>query len=181
MATFVDQKNTSWTVEFDGLLIGRIRARWSSIDFGRRPHEALQELSDDPVLLEEVLYAICERDAHAAGVDREEFARRIKGAALDSATESLLEALEDFSPPRLARQVQALRKMIQATATAQQVGAERLLARVPEIDQCLTASIERDVDQALAKLLTRTPTAPPSTESPPATPLPDKSQSTPSD
>ena len=174
MASFRDRKGSFWAIEFDGPLIGRIRQRWKEVDFGRRPHDALQALADDPVLFDEVLYAICEREAQSANVSREEFARRVTGQAVDDATEALLEALEDFSPPRQARQVQALRRMSETAARAQQVGADRLLARADQLDQMLEQSIQTKIDEALDRVM-KTATAPPSMPSPPATPSPDRS------
>lgn len=182
MATFYDNQKKAWSIEFDAPLIGRLRERWEVIDFGRRPHDALQAMADDPVLLELVLWEICEREAQAASISRDQFAKRITGAVLDAATDALLGALEAFFPPRQARQVQALREMMAASTRAQQVGADRLLARSSDLDKRLTRLVEEDIDQALDRLLTtRTPTAPPSMPSPPATPSADNSGSTPSD
>lgn len=60
----------------------------------------LDRLAGDPVLLADVLYAICKPEADQAGISADQFGEALAGDALDLGAKALLEAVANFSPGR---------------------------------------------------------------------------------
>jgi len=75
----------------------------------------LERLADDPVLLCDVIYAVCKPQADQQGVTDEQFGQAMAGDAIDAASMALLEELVDFFPQRrravLAKAIAKLRKL----------------------------------------------------------------------
>ncbi|MFO7971921.1 MAG: hypothetical protein R6U40_09240, partial [Desulfobacterales bacterium] len=99
----------------------------------------LERLADDPVLLVDVLYVLCEEQAQRDGVSDEDFGRGLRGDALDAAARAFLEALADFCPSRKARLIRGLVEKGGKAEEAILARAEKMLAS-GEIDRILTGS-----------------------------------------
>jgi len=104
----------------------------------------VERLVSDPVLLCDVLYAVCQEEAEARNASDEEFGRLLAGDVIDAATTALLEELVDFFPKR-RREV--LRTALTKLETLQEksVKAAMVFLESPELD--------RRVDQAIADVL----------------------------
>jgi hypothetical protein len=107
MRSFVDTQSRRWTITVDVGAIRRVRALCgidllSIIAFKEETQEAntdlLEKLSSDPVLLVDVLYAICKPDADAQNISDEEFGRALSGDIIEDATHILLDEVVDFFP-----------------------------------------------------------------------------------
>ena len=77
----------------------------------------IEKLIRDPVLLCDVVYAICKPEADGRNIGDEEFGRAMAGDAIDAATMAVLDELVGFCPsPRdranLGRVLQATRKVM---------------------------------------------------------------------
>lgn len=59
----------------------------------------LVALNRDPILLCDVLYLLCRRQAEKRGVSDEDFGRALFGEAIGDAADAFVEALADFTPP----------------------------------------------------------------------------------
>jgi len=60
--------------------------------------ELLERLSSDPVLLVDVLYAVCKPQADKQNITDEDFGEAMAGDAIEHATTALLEEIVDFFP-----------------------------------------------------------------------------------
>ena len=111
MKSFTDNTGRAWTLSVTVGTIKRVRALCNvdlvgviSIESGAQPKvDLLERLGSDPVLLVDVLYAVCKPEADAKGVSDEEFGQAMSGDAIEMATTALLDEVIDFSPKRNAR------------------------------------------------------------------------------
>jgi hypothetical protein len=115
MKTFTDTAGRTWTVCVNVDAIKRVRALLDVnllevLDDGCK---LLAQLHDDPVLLVDVLYALCQPQAEAQNVTDVQFGQAMSGDALLHANRALLEGLSDFFPS--ARQRAAMKNLLQKT------------------------------------------------------------------
>ena len=111
-----------------------------------KKNSLIDQMALDPILLVDVLYAVCQPQAEENRVDDIEFGESIGGDIIDHATGAFLEALVDFFPAarrHLLKRAISIREMIDKSATQQ---AEKSL---DSIDQSL---IDRAVEITLKKL-----------------------------
>lgn len=137
--SFTDNADRHWQVEISVAAIKRVRRL---LDFDllelNAGGEALERLASDPVLVCDVLFAVCLPDADRLKITDEQFAEGLGGDSIEHATTALLEALADFFQ-KGKRQVlhKALAKIKQIEAKA--------------CEQAMTALDSIEVEQALAK------------------------------
>lgn len=102
MPSFKDRAGRSWLVELDVSTVRRVRQKTEDgIDLLAvfdNDGELLNRLYSDPILLAEVLWAICQPQIDDKQITDEEFGRGLAGEAIADATTALLEALADFFP-----------------------------------------------------------------------------------
>jgi len=106
MKTFTDNKGRTWTLEVTVATVKRVRALCRvdlnsivELDKNNKPSaELLERLSSDPVLLVDVLYAVCKPQADKLGVSDEDFGEAMAGDAIEHATTALLEEVINFFP-----------------------------------------------------------------------------------
>ena len=106
MKTFTDNKGRTWTLEVTVATVKRVRGLCKvdlnsivELDKNNKPSaELLERLSSDPVLLVDVLYAVCKPQADKLGVTDEDFGEAMAGDAIEHATTGLLEEVIDFFP-----------------------------------------------------------------------------------
>lgn len=144
MQSFRDNEGRTWAVAVDVASIKRARAL-AGFDLAgvldRR--EDVDRLARDPVLLVDVLYAVCKPEADSRGVSDEDFGRAMAGDALEHAVNALVEAIVSFSPnPR----VRAMHRLALAKARTAETKALDALERGFE------ARVDRELEAALGKL-----------------------------
>ncbi len=144
MKTFKDNAGRTWTVEVNIATVKRVRSL-VNIDLmdiiNKDDHENLMNrLTLDPILMCNVVYAICKPDADKINVDDENFGRAMAGDAIGHAYMALMEELVDFFPEE-KRQVlhKALLKQKQVEKKAAK--AARLYIENPELDKKIDAEI----------------------------------------
>lgn len=106
MKSFTDNTGRTWTLSVTVGTIKRVRALCNvdlagviAIESGVQPKiDLLERLGSDPVLLVDVLYAVCKPEADAKGVSDEEFGQAMSGDAIEMATTALLDEVIDFFP-----------------------------------------------------------------------------------
>ena len=141
MKTFKDNAGRTWSVALNIFVVKQVRGLLGVdlLDLGidaKNPADGLlYRLIGDPVLLVDVLFAVCKAQADAAGVTDEQFAQAMAGDAIDSATKALLEELADFTPSprdraRARRVIEATWQMIDRAQDVLDANAERELPRV---------------------------------------------------
>lgn len=123
MNTFRDTQGRDWRVEINVDAVKRLRSLLNVDLLGVLDDECrlLARLHDDPVLLVDVLYCVCQPQADEQGISDEQFGRSMSGDALLHGSHALMESLADFFPN--ARQRGAFRNLLEKTRTM----VERLL------------------------------------------------------
>lgn len=121
MRTFTNNTGRTWTVTVNVNAIKRVRDL-AKVDLLQVVEgKLIEQLVSDPVLLCDVIYALCKPEADAQGVSDVDFGRSMAGDAIDGATTALLEELVGFFPlgqrKVLAKALAKLRKL-EATALA---------------------------------------------------------------
>ena len=117
MQQFKDNAGRAWTVEINVAALKRVRGL-TGVDLMQVIEGTLiEKLIRDPVLLCDVVYALCKPEADTAKVSDEEFGKAMAGDAIEAATTAVLEELVGFCPsPRdranLGRVLQATRKVM---------------------------------------------------------------------
>ncbi|MBX3404568.1 MAG: hypothetical protein KF699_14245 [Phycisphaeraceae bacterium] len=118
MRMFIDNAGRTWTVDINVAALKRVRGL-TGVDLMQVIEGTLiEKLIRDPVLLCDVVYAICKPEADAAKVSDEEFGKAMAGDAIEAATTAVLEELVGFCPsPRdranLGRVLQATKKVME--------------------------------------------------------------------
>ena len=160
MKTFNDNSGRVWSVSLNVDAIKRVRTLVDVDLMQAVGGKLLERLTTDPVLLCDVLYAVCKAEADAKNVTDEEFGRALAGDAIDAATTALLEELVDFFPQAKRRVLgKAMGKLKTLQARALEVAEKRLDS--PEL--------EREIEAALngaGSLSGNSPVSPESTPAP---------------
>lgn len=97
MPTFKDNRGQEWVLEVtvDDIRNVRKRLDFNLVDISE---ESINKLYDDPVLLVDVIWLLCESQATGKKIKDVEFGRSLRGDAIEEATAALLESIADFFP-----------------------------------------------------------------------------------
>jgi len=117
MRSFKDNQGRQWSVEINVTAIKRVRGLTGEDLMQVIEGTLIEKLIRDPVLLCDVVYAICKPEADSRSISDEEFGKAMAGDAIEAATTAVLEELVGFCPsPRdranLGRVLQATRKVM---------------------------------------------------------------------
>jgi hypothetical protein len=169
MKSFTDHAGRAWTIVVNVGAVKRVRSLCGVdlMEIVGDGGKMLERLVSDPVLLCDVIYAVCREEATARTVSDEDFGRLMAGDSIAQATDALLDELVDFFP-RARREVLArvLDKMRRYEAKALSLANARL--DDPALDQRVEKALEGALGLGGGDSL---PNAPGSSESDP-TPSP---------
>jgi hypothetical protein len=118
MRQFKDNAGRTWTVDINVATLKRVRGL-TGVDLMQVIEGTLiEKFIRDPVLLCDVVYAVCKPEADAAKVSDEEFGKAMAGDAIEAATGAVLDELISFCPsPRdranLGRVLQATNRVLE--------------------------------------------------------------------
>jgi hypothetical protein len=103
----------------------------------------IEKLIRDPVLLCDVIYAVCKPQADEQNISDEDFGRAMAGDAIEHATTALLEELVGFSPN--PRDRANLGRVLQTTARVMDRARDLVEARLNSgvIERAAEAEIEK--------------------------------------
>lgn len=110
MAAFKDNKGKLWELNLTTTSAKRIQSL-TQFNILSRKEDVWQRLSDDMILLVDVIYAMVKPDADAKGITDEQFGESLVGDAIVEATKALQETYVLFFP---AQQRANLQKMMKA-------------------------------------------------------------------
>jgi len=120
MRSFKDNAGRQWSVEINVAALKRVRGLTGTDLMQVIEGTLIEKLIRDPILLCDVVYAICkpEADTRTPPVSDEEFGKAMAGDAVEAATTAVLEELVGFCPsPRdranLGRVLQATNKVME--------------------------------------------------------------------
>lgn len=152
MKTFNDNAGRTWTVAVNVDAIKRVKGLTdiNLLDVASgKSKDLLGRLSGDPILLCDVLYALCKPETDARQVSDEDFGRAMAGDAIDHATTALLEELVGFFPQAKRRVLdKALRKLQTLEARVIDVAEQKLDS--PALDQAMEAAmaaIDKEIEE----------------------------------
>ncbi|MBQ6140755.1 MAG: hypothetical protein IJI54_05655 [Kiritimatiellae bacterium] len=106
MRQFTDTKERVWEVELNVRQMKRVRDVLG-IDLvnviqagkdGTVATDTLDRVANDPILLVDILWVLCEGQAKAAGVTDDDFGSSLAGDSIADATRAFLDELVDFFP-----------------------------------------------------------------------------------
>ncbi|MDB5310674.1 MAG: hypothetical protein JWO38_4876 [Gemmataceae bacterium] len=110
MAAFVDADGKTWKLRITLGDLDELQAAGLDVEAVAKDFKLLAAIAEDRRRYGQVLWQLCEREAAAAGITPEQFARRFDGQALFDAAGAIEEAIVDFSqPPPLAKRFAELR------------------------------------------------------------------------
>lgn len=140
---FTDNRGDDWVVFLDTTAAKRVRNLLEVDLLSFASEQQLARLSDDYILLVDVLWVLCEEQAAQRGVSDVDFGRRMVGAPLEAARPALLRAIVDFFPPRQQAVLAAAVDKIFECSEQMMRRAERLVA-----DGTLDRVVEEQIDKA---------------------------------
>lgn len=158
MSTFKDAGGKEWVidVDVDGIRACRDRVDYDLVDISE---ESVNKLYDDPVLLVDVIWILCESQATGKKISDVEFGRSLRGDAIEGATAALLESIADFFPG--SRRL-LLKKVITSTADMRTAVDGMAIEQIEDPDllrKVLTATkakMESEIDNYLKQLKSAT-------------------------
>ena len=104
MRTFKDNAGRTWTVAVNVATVRQVRALLNVDLLDIAGGKLIDRLVSDPILLVDVIYAVCKTEADRLGVSDEDFGRAMGGDVIEAATSALLEETIDFFPNRRDRE-----------------------------------------------------------------------------
>ena len=150
MKSFTDNLGRTWTLVVNVAAIKRVRALCGvdlnaivEIDKNNNPTaELLERLSTDPVLLVDVLYAVCKPECDSKNITDEDFGAAMAGDAIEQATAALLDEVVDFFPT--AKRA-ALQKILAATRRIEALAKKKLedILANGKFEEQLVSELER--------------------------------------
>jgi len=133
MHAFKDNQNREWTVEINVAALKRVRGL-TDVDLMQAIEGSgglIERLVRDPVLLCDVIYAVCKPQADERGVADEAFGEAMAGDAIEHATAALLEELVSFCPS--PRDRANLGRVLKATRDVMDKARDLVEQRIDEL------------------------------------------------
>ena len=146
MKQFTDNQARSWTVTINVAALKRVRTLLDVDLLEVFGGQLLEKLVSDPVMLCDVIYALCKPDADARSVSDEDFGRSMGGDSIETGTMALLEELADFFPTRRRT---LLQKALQAMKRMDEIALDMAQKRLE------SGEMEKHLSEALSKALSK--------------------------
>lgn len=149
MKSFTDNTGRAWTLVVNVATVKRVRALCGvdlnsviEVEDGKPSAKLLERLASDPVLLVDVLYAVCKPECDRLGVSDEDFGSAMAGDSVDAATQALLDEVIDFFPEAKRR---AFRKILSASRRFGEAAKKRLAELLEDkgLEDALVSELER--------------------------------------
>ncbi len=145
MQKFIDRRGRVWIVDIDNTTLRRVKALTDVRLLDAIDGDLVTRLSSDPLLLGDVLFAICKPQADQQDVDDEAFAEGLAGDSIDEACKALVDALVAYFP-------ESRRRLLRKAADKQRMIETRGLAAIEKRldDPNLVDRIVEDLERKLA-------------------------------
>lgn len=148
MSSFKDAEGRNWIIAVNVPTIKAVRELDTDnvVNLAETSGDVIDRLEADLVLLVDVLWVLCEKQAKEAGVTEVQFGEALLGDAIEEATKALIEAMVNFTP---GQRRLLLRKAIETTATVRDKGTKLALAKLedPELMAKVEAEMEVEMDR----------------------------------
>lgn len=150
MKSFIDNLGRTWMLVVNVATIKRVRALCDvdlnaivEIEDGKPSAKLLERLSSDPVLLADVLYAVCRPQCESKNITDEDFGSALAGDSIEKATTALLDEIIDFFP-------EAKRRIFQKIVSASRRFEEEAKKRAQKL--LMDSSFEDSIVSELERL-----------------------------
>ena len=158
MKTFTDNAARAWTIQVNVDALKRVKSLLEVDLMEAVDGKLLQRMLDEPILLCDIIYALCKPQADAASVTDEDFGRAMAGDAIDNATQALLEELVDFFPQRRRA---LLTKVLDKLKKLDSLALATVTDRIEKIDlDKVMSNAVAQLDNDLSALLAGKPSGP---------------------
>lgn len=144
MTSFKDTEGRQWMVRIDVDAVKRVRALVDVDLLDAAGGDLLPRIAADPVLLCDVLFALCQPEAEKRGVTDDQFGSAMGGDTIDDAAEAFMEALVDFFPKRRRA---VLTKARTKLAAFEEIAMNAAAARLD--DPALEAELRAQIEAAM--------------------------------
>lgn len=144
MQKFIDRRGRVWIVDIDNTTLRRVKALTDVRLLDAIDGDLITQLSSDPLLLGDVLFAICKPQADQQDVGDEAFAEGLAGDAIDEACKAVVDALVAYFPESRRR---LLRKAADKQRLIETRGLEAIERRLD--DPKLVDTILSELEQKL--------------------------------
>jgi hypothetical protein len=145
MQKFIDRRGRVWIVDIDNTTLRRVKTLTGVRLLDAVDGDLIPQMTQDFLLLGEVLFAVCKPQADKDSVDQEAFESGLSGDCLTEARNALVEALLDFLP-------EDQRRLLSKAVTHQKMIETRGLAAIEKRldDPNLVDRIVEDLERKLA-------------------------------
>lgn len=131
MQKFTDSTGRVWEFTINVTALKRVKAMLPGVDLAELTEgdpPLITRLSQDIVLVGDVLYVLCLDACHAGGISDEEFGKRLGGDAMFDGMDALLQELTDFfrQRPHLVKMIQKQRETVRAAIRAAEVRIDQV-------------------------------------------------------
>ena len=166
MKSFQDNEGRRWDLALSVDAVKRVKALTEIDLLEAVDGKLLERLAGDPVLLCDVIYAVCKPQADQSNITDEQFGRAMAGDAIDAATTALLEELVGFFPSRRRAVLQkAIEKLHTLEGMCLEAAAKALDSDA--LERVMQAELDgQDLEAELKDLLAREKAGDSSTRSP---------------
>ena len=145
MKAFKDIQGREWQVTVSVTAIKRVKGLTGVDLLEVLDGSLIQRLIGDPVLLVDVLYAVCKPQADERSITDEQFGEAMAGDAIDTATAALLDEIVSFCPS--PRDRANLGRILKAANEVMDKARDRIEAKLN------SGELERAAEEALRQTL----------------------------
>ncbi len=166
MAKFTDDEGRDWLVRVDVTSIRNVRENCNGLDLGSLSNiaETFVRMADDPELLCNVLYVVCEKQATERNITDGDFGHLLLGDVIENATMALEVAITDFFPQKKRLLLQRLREKVdRVQAAGLDLVTEKLESA--DLEEKILAAMKQNMETAMNENLTQLNSATNSPES----------------
>jgi hypothetical protein len=148
MHKFKDSEGREWQVSLNGYQLKKLK---DTIGFDARDHESILQAANDPILLCNVMYVLCEDQAKNLDLTDEDFGRAMGGDAIEQAADAYMQETADFFPRQKPALKAMLARMTETQDRATALATEKLNSpAMATLIQRAMAEKEQEIDALLA-------------------------------
>ncbi|RPI60585.1 MAG: hypothetical protein EHM48_06995 [Planctomycetaceae bacterium] len=157
MKTFKDNEAREWNVEVNVDSVKRVKSLLD-VNLADITEDLVKQLSEDPIMLCDVVYVLCKPQADQRNVTDEQFGRSMAGDSIEAAAVALMEELVNFTrnPARRAM----WRKVLDKQKRIEAMGVETVEQYIDsdKLDKLLQEKLVQVINERVQKSMEQNPT-----------------------
>ena len=128
MASFRDNEKNIWDLSITVNTLKRLKE--IDVDLMGDLNKMLEKMASDPILLCDILYVTCQKQADERKMSDVDFGEMLVGDVIEHATEAFVEALINFIPARRGKLLRAMMAKGQEIAQIEEKQVEKAIAEL---------------------------------------------------